>query len=656
MIRISPTSKLGESQFNLFLAACKSCGAKYDARASAQTIGLGNINVVIDTIRAHGFTPVVSPLLFDHAKEAGVTSSIRLALDHLREIKQNIGDRLFLHQEDGVRFLNSRKSALLLDGTGTGKTAQAACSIPLDRPPVLIICPAIVKTVWQRELATWRPDLDRIAILKGRDSFRYPLPGEVVITNYDILPDAQRRDGRAYMIDEKHGRPSRDTVLIFDEIHRVKGRKGGRGGSGGVKRARGAYAIAREVNRAFGCVWGLTGTPLMNHPGELWNLCGIIGVQSEAFTDWPTYLRLFGVDPKVKKNFFGGIPWNDPLPEVALRLQRVALRRTLESVMPNMPPIRIQDIDIDIDKATEKQCDKAMQELSRIGVSLEHAMEMSLDTKDRGILFQELARARVMLAVAKVPHALEIIEEYEEEKEPLLVFCCIRAPIDILKERAGWGTITGSVVGKKRQEMIDAMQAGELLGLGITIKAGGEGITLTRASTSLFIDLEWTPAANSQAIARIRRIGQTRPQLIKRLIANHELDRKITAILDSKQALIDATIEKMTATIGMPEPSLVESVIGATAIETPRKIRPQEERRGPVSPIEHWAARGLTRLSSLDLDHAQLQNFQGFNAPDSDRGNAYAGRLKEHGLTNREWVESVKMIMKYQGQVGMMPQ
>ena len=655
MIRISPAVRLGESQFNLFLAACKSIGAKFDKKASAQTISIAQLNPTIDTMRSHGFTVAVSPRLYDKAKDTGVTSSIREAADHLSDIKKLLNRPLFPHQEVGVRFLRSKKNALLLDGTGTGKTQQAACAIPLDKPPVLIICPAVVKFVWMDELKTLRPDYANISILKGRNSFRYPLPGEIVITNYDIIPDAQRKGGRAYRLDESLGKPHTGTVLIFDEIHRAKGNKGGRSGRGGVRRARGAYTIGKDVTHASGYVWGLTGTPLMNHPGELWNICGVVGVQSEAFNDWPTYLRLFGVDPNVKKNFFGGIPWNDPSPEVAVRLERVALRRTLESVLPSMPPIRIQDIEVDIDSATATQCEKALKELAKVGVSLEAALEIVENTKDSGAGFKELARARVMLAAAKVPHALDIIEEAEESGDPMLVFCCARAPIDILKDRPGWATITGSVTGLKRKSAIDAMQAGRLKGLGITIKAGGEGITLTRAATSLFIDLEWTPASNSQAIARIRRIGQTKPQLIKRLIANHELDRRITEILDRKQALIDATVEKMTAVTELHAPSDIETVVGNAVIEEPRKIQQQEPRRGPISPVEHWAAMGMERLSSMDVDRAQVRNMQGFSAADTDQGHAYAERLKEYGLTNSEWLASVKMMMKYQSQIGMIP-
>lgn len=655
MIRISPTVRLGESQFNLFLVACKAIGAVYDRRISAQTVGIAAFNNVVDTFRAHGFTPSISPVLFESAKEHGVTSSVRAGLDHLKQLDPDLRAKLFKHQEDGIRFIASRKAGLILDDMGTGKTTQGVCGIGIDKPPVLIVCPAIVKQVWVRHLSEWRKEYEKVEVLFGRNSFRYPAPGEVVITNYDILPDAQRANGRAYRLDEKYGNPFRDTMLIFDEVHRVKGKKGGRGGGGGVARARGAYAISRAVQAAMGRVWGLTGTPLMNHPGDLWNICGIIGVQAEAFTDWPTFLRLFGVDPTKRKNFFRGIPWSAPSPGVAARLERVAIRRTLESVMPNMPPLRMQNLYVDIDKATERLCDEAMRALARMGVSLESAMEASINTKNTGAGFKELARARVALAVAKVPHALEIIEEYEESNTPLLVFCCARAPIDILKERPGWGTITGSVVGQKRQAMIDKMQAGGLKGLGITIKAGGEGITLTGASNSLFIDEDWTPSANRQAIARIRRVGQVNPQMVTRLIANHELDRRIAEILDKKQALIADTVEKMITVIGMPEPNETESVIGSVPVVSPKKIQTQDVRRGPISPVEHWTAQGLLRLSSLDTDRASISNLQGFSATDTDKGNMYAGRLSEYGLTNPEWVEAVRIMMKYQGQVGMMP-
>ena len=147
-----------------------------------------------------------------------------------------------------------------------------------------------------------------------------------------------------------------------------------------------------------------------------------------------------------------------------------------------------------------------------------------------------------MLAISKVPAAISIIEEYEEAEEPLIVFSSMRGPIDSLIERDGWEVITGGITSSARGPIVDKFQKGGLKGLGLTIGAGGVGITLTTGAYALFVDLDWNPANNSQAEDRIHRIGQSRPQLIKRIIANHALDQKICSILTKKQRIIEASV------------------------------------------------------------------------------------------------------------------
>ena len=52
---------------------------------------------------------------------------------------------------------------------------------------VLVVCPAALKYNWSDEAAKWRSDL-KVTIINGRGNFRFPEAGEIVITNYDILP------------------------------------------------------------------------------------------------------------------------------------------------------------------------------------------------------------------------------------------------------------------------------------------------------------------------------------------------------------------------------------------------------------------------------------------------------------------------------------
>jgi SWI/SNF-related matrix-associated actin-dependent regulator 1 of chromatin subfamily A len=575
-------------------------------------------------------------------------------------------------QKHGVKFLRSRKSALLLDSMGCGKTIQLLCSIP-KKAPVIIIAPAVAKGNWAKECSLWRPDLE-VKILSGRNSFYWPRPGEVLVINYDILPRAAQvrsnnaRHGisgspsyrlvREYYDIESHDKvdyPSPDrpvigTVIISDEVHKVKSNK--------AKRSKSLKAMARLVRSTDGVLWGATGTPITNYPPELWNILDIFDLKEEFCVSWSNFLRLF--DARQAGGFGGSIEWNVPeIPKIEVidSLRRVSIMRKLDDVVEDMPAKTRQDFTVDIDKATERQCDKALVELERVGISLEEALEEAARTQVESVRFQELARARSMLAAAKVPFALELIEEYEEQSEPLLVFSAHRAPIEILKGREGWGIIMGGVSDKLRKKAEEDFQGGKLKGLGLTTKAGGIAITLHRASHALFVDLLYSPADNLQAEDRIHRIGQTRPQIIRRLMANHPLDRRCMEIITHKMLIIERTVDA-SAIKGEPDYqnenlNPVTSVLGSGVIvDDPRKVHIQQQspRRAARTDVERWTAGALRLLAAWDPDHATMANKRGFDAQDSRTGRSLASKLGM-GLTDPEWARAVVICRKYQKQI-----
>jgi SNF2 family DNA or RNA helicase len=84
-----------------------------------------------------------------------------------------------------------------------------------------------------------------------------------------------------------------------------------------------------------------------------------------------------------------------------------------------------------------------------------------------------------------------------------------------------------------------------LKGVGLTVRAGGVGITLTRAAFVLFVDESYTPADNAQAEDRACRYGQKRAVQVTYLVAEHPLDKRIHQILRAKQKMIDSVLTKV---------------------------------------------------------------------------------------------------------------
>jgi hypothetical protein len=356
-------------------------------------------------------------------------------------------------------------------------------------------------------------------------------------------------------------------------------------------------------------------------------------------------------------------------PEIGDRLKRVSLRRRKKEVLPELPVKTYGVIPVDLDAKTSKALDKIVSEA---GIDLDKVIDEAIATSGKRIAFAGMSHARDVLATAKIPAMLEMVEEFEENAEPLIVFSAHRAPIDILAKRPGWAVITGDTPPAKRTEIENAFQAGELKGVAATIAAGGVAITLTRSSNVLFVDKDWTPALNVQAEDRICRIGQTRGCIIKTLEADHVLDVRVNELLDKKAALIGGTVEQIVRPVEAPVvPTIVEVDFAKLAIEVEKATRVEEERAKEVArrtpgiapkvfrpaktPMEEWAGHGLRQLAVSDQDFAQEKNHIGFNKLDGSLGHKLAGELEHRGLSDAQWNLAVKLVRKYHRQVGEPP-
>ena len=77
----------------------------------------------------------------------------------------------------------------------------------------------------------------------------------------------------------------------------------------------------------------------------------------------------------------------------------------------------------------------------------------------------------------------------------------------------------------------------------VSLKAGGTGLNLTAADHVFLLDPWWNPAVEDQAADRAHRIGQERPVLVYRLVAEDTVEERILALQESKRALVAAALE-----------------------------------------------------------------------------------------------------------------
>ena len=141
----------------------------------------------------------------------------------------------------------------------------------------------------------------------------------------------------------------------------------------------------------------------------------------------------------------------------------------------------------------------------------------------------------------------EITDVIVANGESMLVFTQYTQMATLLQQHLdarGIGSLFlhGGVPVRRREEMVARFQAGDVPVFLLSLKAGGTGLTLTRATHVVHYDRWWNPAVEDQATDRAYRIGQDRPVQVHRLIAEGTLEDRIAALLETKRELADAVI------------------------------------------------------------------------------------------------------------------
>jgi SNF2 family DNA or RNA helicase len=214
-----------------------------------------------------------------------------------------------------------------------------------------------------------------------------------------------------------------------------------------------------------------------------------------------------------------------------------------EDVISDLPKKTWKEIPVDLDYETRAICDRLYEEFKSSGIDIEKAIKEAIESKSKKISIESWSKIRQALATAKIPSMISIIEDYEDQEEPLVVFSAHRSPIDFLNGRKGWAVITGDTPSDERSKIEKDFQSGKYKCLAGTIQAAGVAITLTRAAHALFVDLSPTPGLNAQAEDRLCRIGQNRGVLISTFVANHPIEKNIYKILRTKNEMIGFSVE-----------------------------------------------------------------------------------------------------------------
>lgn len=465
------------------------------------------------------------------------------------------------YQVDGYKWL-SRLAAwgvggCLADDMGLGKTVQAL-AILLERRevgPTLVVAPVSVGFNWVNETHRFAPSL-RPHLYRDTERGEFlgdVKAGDIVVASYGLL----LRDAE-YFTKVNWG------TLVLDEAQFIKNSR--------TKSAQ----VVRDIKADWRLT--LTGTPVENQLSDLWSL--FRATSPGLFGSWERFRERFA-DPIEKQK----------LPERSQALARTVrpfiLRRTKEDVLKELPARTETILTAELSKAERK-----LYEDARL---LALAQISGIDTGKNESRFQVLAMLTRLRQLACHPHLvdpkwkdssakldllLETVEEIREGKHRALIFSQFTSHLEIIRKALDERNISylyldGQTPAKQRRERVEAFQAGKGELFLISLKAGGTGLNLTGADYVIHMDPWWNPAVEDQATDRAHRIGQTKPVMVYRLVAQDTIEQKILALHDQKRNLVAGIMDGSDQAAKLSTDELVDLI---KSTQTPEMPSPESDK------------------------------------------------------------------------------
>lgn len=347
------------------------------------------------------------------------------------------------------------------------------------------------------------------------------------------------------------------SLLILDEAHALKNAatkqtKAVLGGlPTGTGKDRCAPIAARR--RLF-----LTGTPIVNRAEELWPLLHVIDRHGLG-ADRTAYFTRYVLPPEApvtvhwkQKDAYEAAMLDARRKELHNRLRStVMVRRLKADVLKDLPNKRRQIILVEAENAASLlRAEREVLSKKRAEfASLKHEHAVQKLNIFRGAALAELSRIRHETALAKVPAVIDHLFDVLDQVPKCVLFAHHHDVIDQIAAAMPAATVVfdGRVDQKERDARVQRFQEDKSVRLFVgSIRAAGLGLTLTAASTVLFAELDWTPAAMVQAEDRCHRIGQKDSVLVHHLVIDGSIDQKMAQILIDKSAMIDAILDGKT--------------------------------------------------------------------------------------------------------------
>lgn len=505
------------------------------------------------------------------------------------------------YQQEGVNWLHFLNKyhlhGILCDDMGLGKTLQTLCIVASDhhqraeefaktgapdvrRLPSLIVCPPTLSGHWQQEIKTYAPFLSVTAYVgtpPERKAIKDQLDKtDIVITSYDVC----RNDCEVL---EKYSW----NYVVLDEGHLIKNPK-----------AKISIAVKKLASNHRLI---LTGTPIQNNVLELWSLFdflmpGFLGAEKVFLDRFAKPISNSRYSKASSKEQEAGALAIEALHKQVLPF---LLRRLKEEVLDDLPPKILQNYYCDLsdlqlklfedftkregkkiteeagreDKDAKQHIFQALQYMRKLCNSPALVMKPGHrayeDTQKllmkQGTSLEDPAHAPKLTALRDLLVDCGIGVEGQESSDPLytpikphraLVFCQMKEMLDMVQNTVlksmlpsvSYLRLDGGVEANKRQDIVNKFNSDPSYDvLLLTTSVGGLGLNLTGADTVIFVEHDWNPQKDLQAMDRAHRIGQKKVVNVYRLITRGTLEEKILSLQRFKIDVASTVVNQQNA-------------------------------------------------------------------------------------------------------------
>ncbi|MBN2154415.1 MAG: DEAD/DEAH box helicase family protein [Candidatus Lokiarchaeota archaeon] len=444
---------------------------------------------------------------------------------------------------------------VLADDMGLGKTIQIIALIlsllenNQKNRNFLVICPTSVLGNWMREINKFSPTIQAklhygAERAKDIDALNRVLQNyNVILTSYNIL----RRDIDLIEV-------AKWESVILDESQNIKNYK--------TKQARAVYRLKEKTKRKI----ALSGTPIENRITELWSLYHflnpfLLGSRRQFLKRYAIPVGRLGneklttelqnlVNPfllrrmKTNRQIIPELPDKQET-EVYVSLSDEQKALYIQIVKSMLTEVEAVEENSKQKFRTKGLILKALMQLKQVCNHPDHYLHTPLETIKKYNLNDFIKRS------GKLRRFIELLEEAIASKSKVLIFTQFKVMGDILQyvieEVFNYQVpfIHGGIKQELRTEIVEDFQEGNFENpvLLLSLRAGGVGLNLSKASVVMHFDRWWNPAVEDQATDRAYRIGQENKVNVYKMVVEGTIEEKISKMLEQKRDLAESIIQ-----------------------------------------------------------------------------------------------------------------